>query len=193
MPTIVAPQDRKLAFRRRVRLNKAETAALNAFLDLYESAEAVLGMRDAKELKGHDKLPEGVKYLGSGVDKSAFALPGGRYVVKVPARFARRKDADWVSRQITKEARIYTSASEELKSVLAMAREERGYCTVQERAKGTLWEVTQAERDRDVRAKLAAGADRCRTLARELRIGDLHEMNIAVRFDGSVCIIDYSR
>jgi hypothetical protein len=193
MPTIVADADRKLAYRRRVRLNKTETAALAAFLDWYETVEVTLGLRDAKDLKGHDKLPEGMKYLGSGVDKSAFALPGGRYVVKVPRNIRKRQDAEWVARQITKEARIYTTASEELKSVLAMAREERGYCTVQERAKGTLWDVTQATADRAERSRLAQEADKCRTLARELNIGDLHEQNIAVRADGSVCIIDYSR
>lgn len=192
MPTIVAPENRKLAFRRRVRLNKVETAALNAFLDLYERAERD-GYEQARELKDHDAFPEGMKYLGSGVDKSAFALPGGRYVVKVPSRLARRWDVSWVKRQITKEARIYTSAPEEVREVLAMVREERGYATIQERAKTTLWDALCNASTREERGRLQTEADKCRCLAHKLRIGDLHDMNLAVRADGSVCVIDFSR
>lgn len=197
MPTVVLPENRKLAFRKRIRLNKQEAAALEAFLDEYEEGMRSGRIGDCKTEFNYPSTP-GVTYLGSGVDKTAYALPGKRYVVKVPRNSGWGRGAfmtaDWmeyVQTRLLSEVRIYNRTPEESRHVLAQVRQERAYATLQERAVATVWDYrpkTQAARE-----KMWASKEEAESIGYDLGIGDLHEQNLAVRADGTVCIIDFSR
>lgn len=189
MPTIVTEANRKLTYRRRVRLTKAEEKSLQAFLTALED--------HAKRGHGPESFKDtiecartGAEYLGRGVFKSAYALPGGRWVVKVP----RTRDFMSNLKDAGVEADMYNAATPELRQHLANTRRSpRPWATVQERAPRTVQKVkdtgTPDER-RSIGTKYNEFVD---MLSKQFKFaGDLHEQNIAVREDGTLCAIDFA-
>jgi hypothetical protein len=190
MPTVPKAEDRKLTFRRRVRLDKQEEKALARFLVLLEEQAKAGAAPDT--LKGTFKLAEtGVRYLGGGCYKVAFALPGDRYVIKVPR--GRNFATDLKNAGI--EAEMYDRASVELRPHLATTRKSpKPYATLQEMAAATVGKIL------DDRTHPAHGTIRKQwqefvdKMVKEFKLAgrDLHQENIAVRSDGSLCVIDFA-
>ena len=198
MPTIVSTADRKLAFRRRIRLNKAEQNAVAEFCKLIEERVKAGRLEQAKELKGSQTVAAlGIKYLGSGVFKSAFSLPGGRYVIKVPVcldRMAKNPErfARYVAKNLTPESVTYTQATPEDREILAAVRmADCGWATLQERAETTVGDFLGTEVDEEKCDAVREAQERVRSRGLAMGLEDLHPGNLAVRKDLSVCIIDY--
>ena len=198
MPTIVSTADRKLAFRRRIRLNKVEEKAVAEFCKLVEERAKAGRISEAKELKGSQTVAAlGIKYLGSGCFKSAFSLPGDRYVIKVPNCLHRMADNPerfqrFVAKNITPETLTYTGATPENREILAAVRlADCGWATLQERAETTVDKFLEKESDDERRSTVRRNQEAVRSRGLAMGLEDLHGQNLAVRKDLSVCIIDY--
>lgn len=189
MPTIVSPEARKLTYRRRVRLTKAEEVALEKFLTALED--------HAKRGHGPESFKDtiecartGAEYLGRGVFKLAFALPGGRWVVKVP----RVRDFLHNTKDAGVEADMYNAASPELRPHLANTRRSpKPWATIQERAPRTVQKVKDSGTREERTSITTKYHEFVGMLQKDFNFaGDLHEANIAVREDGSLCAIDFA-
>lgn len=189
MPTIVTEANRKLTYRRRVRLSKAEEKSLQTFLAALEDH----GKRGHGAESFKDTIEcarTGAEYLGRGVFKLAFGLPGGRWVVKVP----RTRDFTSNLKDAGVEADMYNAATPELRPHLANTRRSpRPWATLQERAPRTVQKVKDTG-TREERASICTKyADFVGMLSKDFNFaGDLHEGNIAVREDGTLCAIDFA-
>lgn len=190
MPTYVADADRKLTFRRRVRLSKQEMVALEGFFATLEKKMA-RGHRAADLKDNLDLAKLGIFYLGSGVFKTAFSLPGNRYVVKVPnGNLADLKAA-------AVEGEMYDKATPELRQHLATTRvSPKPYATLQEMAPATVGGAVKKAGFGTAEARtIEANYNAFIKMLRDqfgIRDRDLHQANVAIRSDGSLCVIDFA-
>lgn len=193
MPTIVSAADRKLSFRKRVRLTKAETANVDKFLARLERVAADGDVEETSSLKNAEWVTDmGFKYLGAGIDKTAFLIPGGRYVVKVARWASNILDGYDDCGQVSQEAAMYSRATPAVRECLAVTRAVRPWAAIQEAVEDTVgnmlsksperWdEVNKAYRElRDKLSSLTGGDE------------DLHQGNIGIRSDGSAVCIDFA-
>lgn len=197
MPTITPPEKRKLAFRKRIRLNKLEAQALEDFLILVEAKALAGTLVHQKFRESPEVVAMGIRFLGAGVYKAAFALPTKRYVVKIPTDTdAIRGGCKRARAAITTEPQVYTSAPEDVRVYLARSRMARPWASLQEYIGKTeaaaMKEPYSETWSPTTRLEAVGNAREARSMGQSIGLADLHAWNIAIRPNGTAAIIDYA-